>query len=184
MRIMIQIFGLTLIYLGLLFSPSASAQVAREHSGLDAVPSASRMRLMARLEQYVQHESKREYEEVYSFFDESSLKSLSFRTKEDYAKSRQSSYHLLSFRPRSSTCDKLSSKCDILGEADLQWGHEIPMRCSVSLDANVQNGEWYLSPWVASWECSPGIEPLTTTSPMVTSEPIPKKPRKPRKNFR
>ena len=173
---------LVLVSLGLLLLGATSiAQVGLEQNWLKPVPPRLRTRLVARVEQYVEYDRERKYEQLYELFSESALKSLSVKTKDDYVKSRRDSYHILSFWPRSITCDKTRAKCEITGTADLQWQDEIPVRCTMLISSTVQNGEWYLSQGLAQSNCFPPIEPVTTTSPILANEPVLKKPLKRKK---
>jgi hypothetical protein len=160
------------------------AQGGSEQTWLKPVPTRLRARLVTRLEQYVEYERERKYEQLYELFDQSTLKSFGAKTKNDYGKSRLESDHILNFSPRSVTCDTIRVKCEITGTADWQWGDAIPMRCSTLINSTLQNGEWYLSQGLSQSDCFPGVELLTTTSPVLAKAPLPKKPRQRKKHLR
>src|SRR5258706_256813 len=185
MLIFSRTWRLILMYAALLSLMATSiAQVGPEQNWLKPVPTRLRARLLTRLEQYVEYDRGRKYEQLYELFDQSTLMSLGAKTKDDYVKSRRESDHILNFWPRSSTCDKARIKCEITGTADWQWGNAIPTRCTTLINSTLQNGEWYLSQGLAQSDCFRGVELLTTTSPILANAPIPQKPRKRKKHLR
>ena len=139
------------------------------------IPSSFREQLVQKLKQYIEFEQGQEFGSQYDLFDKATM----VRTKVEYVEARRKSERLVKFEPRSITCSKVPTTCRIEGRADLQWADAIPLRCEVSLNAKLQNNEWSLSEWSGADDCFPGMEKLTTTSPEITDEPVPKKKQKP-----
>lgn len=125
-----------------------------EQKVFDAVPEPLRVRLIERLNSYVEAQRARQYEKVYDLLSESArTRMYKNQSKADFVKSYQDAdaahrgTRLDEFTP--SETDKIEeehqSVYEIYGKAKLQQEGEIVSK-RIVIQAELQNGDWYFSP--------------------------------------
>jgi hypothetical protein len=125
----------------------------KEEKVFDAVPEASRARLVERLKLYVEYQRAKDYEKLYDLYTESTIKNIyKGQSREEFAAACRkgdalgTSFRLVKLTPTAinkATSDGLEGY-DIYGDAELIQSGKLVERY-VLIEAQLKNGEWYFS---------------------------------------
>lgn len=129
---------------------------SKEQKVFDPVPEALRARLLERLQSYVDYQRRKDYDQLFDLFSETTLnKFFHGQSKADFVKAYQngdaegSSSRLIEFTPteiESITGDGGGELFVIYGRARLCEGGKAVEKERVAIEAQLQNGDWYFSP--------------------------------------
>jgi ADP-heptose:LPS heptosyltransferase len=137
-----------------MLSTCAIAQ-SKAEKVFEVVPEAERARLLERLHLYVEYQREKDYDKLFDLFsDATKNKYFNGLSKADFVKAYQSgdergsSSRLIEFTPTDT--QKISADGNdylfiIYGRAKVAEGNKVIEKKHVSIEAQLQNGDWYFS---------------------------------------
>ena len=137
-----------------MLSTCAVAQ-SKAEKVLEGVPEAERARLLERLHLYVEYQREKDYDKLFDLFsDATKNKYFNGLSKADFVKAYQSgdergsSSRLIEFTPTDTQKISTDGNDDlfiIYGRAKVAEGNKVIEKKHVSIEAQLQNGDWYFS---------------------------------------